>query len=698
MNILQILPELNVGGVETGTRDFAKYLVKMGHKSVVVSNGGTLVSELERQGSKHYALPVHKKSLFIILWMIPKLIEIIRKEEIDIIHARSRVPAWIAFFAARLTHKVFITTCHGYYRTHLFSRPMGWGKLVVCPSQVIANHMNKDFGLPLERIRLIPRGVDLERFKFIPPDNKKIDVFNIGIIGRLSPGKGHTYFLRAIARVVRQVNFPAIKVWIVGDASSHHQAYKHELKVLVNRLGLGYCTEFLGTQRDITEVLPALNLLVFASVSHEAFGRVIIEAQAAGVPVVATRVGGVIDIIDDNLTGILVPSGDIEGLTQGIIRIMKDKHLASYLVRNAYKKLKQKFSSELMSKNTLDVYQEALSNFKILIIKLSSLGDVVLSGPSLRAIRRKFPKPNYKISLLVNTPYQEILFNCPYIDELIVSDLNGKDKGIRELFKLSQELRKRDFDFVVDLQNNRKSHLLGFLSLIPARYGYRRKLGFLFNYSLPCDEMKQGPLEHQFRILKMLDVEVEDSRLELWPGKEDEEYIENFLNQQWLGLKQTLVGMNLNASKRWPTKAWPVEYIARLCDALNLKDMRMVFTGEAGDLARASEVVDLLKSAKPIIACGKTNINQLVCLIKRCRVFISSDSAPLHIAAAVRTPYVALFGPTDPKWHVASGHKGTIIYKNLACSPCYKPKCRRQECMYAIKPQEVIKAVEELLV
>ncbi len=696
MNILQILPELNVGGVETGTRDLANYLVKMGHKSVVVSNGGALVPGLKKQGSKHYALPVHKKSIFTILWMIPRLIEIIRKEEIDIIHARSRVPAWIASFVARLTGKVFITTCHGYYRTHFFSRPMSWGKLVICPSQVIINHMNKDFGLPLERIRLVPRGVDLERFKFIPPDNKKIDVFNIGIIGRLTPGKGHAYFLRAVARVIRQVNFPPVRVWIVGDASSRHQAYKRELEVLVNRLGLGYCTDFLGTQMNINEVLSGLNLLVFSSVSHEAFGRVIIEAHAAGVPVIATRVGGVIDIIDDNLTGILVPPNDIEGLTQGIIRIMKDKQLAGYLAKNAHKKVKQKFSSELMNKSTLDVYQEAFSHSRILIIKLSSLGDVVLIGPSLRAIRKKFPKPNYKISLLVNTPYQEAVFNCPYIDELIVSDLNGK--GIRGILKLSQELRKRNFDFSLDLQNNHKSHLLSFLSLIPARYGYRRKLGFLLNYPLDYDEMSQGPVEHQFRILKMLGIEIEDFRLELWPGKEDEKFIEDFLNRQWLGPKQTLVGMNLSASRRWPTKAWPVEYIARLCEALSLKDIRMVFTGEAKDLARAREVIELLKSAKPIIACGKTGINQLVCLIKRCRVFVSPDSAPLHIAAAVGIPYVALFGPTDPKWHIASGHKGIVICKNLACSPCYKPKCKTRECMYAIKPQEVIKAVGDLLV
>jgi ADP-heptose:LPS heptosyltransferase len=195
----------------------------------------------------------------------------------------------------------------------------------------------------------------------------------------------------------------------------------------------------------------------------------------------------------------------------------------------------------------------------------------------------------------------------------------------------------------------------------------------------------------------MLDIDVKDSHLQLWPSKKDEEYIENFLNQQWLGPKQMLVGMNLSASKRWPTKAWPVDYIARLCETLALKDIRMVFTGETEDLFQASSIVDSLESAKPIVACGKTSINQLISLIKRCQVFISPDSAPLHIACAVRTPYIALFGPSDPKRHLSPGYKGILLYKNLPCSPCYKPRCKTRECMYAIKPQEVLEAVESLL-
>jgi glycosyltransferase involved in cell wall biosynthesis len=193
MNVLQILPELNVGGSETSTLDLARFLVKLGHKAVVVSNGGKLVGELESCGAIHYKLPVHKKSILTMLKLIPRLAEIIKKEEIHIVNAGSRVPAWIAYFACRKTNAVFITTCHGYYTKHPFSQVMGWGKRVIVVSNIIARHMIEDFKVPPERIKLIPRGVDLEKFKFITPDKKrKVGEFNVGIIGRITQiGRAH---------------------------------------------------------------------------------------------------------------------------------------------------------------------------------------------------------------------------------------------------------------------------------------------------------------------------------------------------------------------------------------------------------------------------------------------------------------------------------------------------------------------------
>lgn len=710
MNILQILPELNVGGVETGTVDLVKYLVKAGHEAVVVSWGGELVKELESYGAIHYQLPVHKKSIFTIIGMIPKLVEIIKKEEIDIVHARSRVPAWIAYFASRKTQRVFITTCHGYYKKHLFSYVMGWARRVIVLSNAVGRHMIEDFGVPYERIRLIPRSVDLEKFKYVSPDKKRKDVFNVGIIGRLSPIKGHLDFIKAMAKVAREV--ARIKIWIVGDASSRHQAYKEQIQVLVKRLGLWHATSFLGIKRDIPGILGRLDLLVLATTTQEAFGRVIIEAQASGVPVVATRVGGVIDIIEDRKTGILVPPSDPAGMARGIIEIFKNPELAHKLAENAYKKVKQKYNIELMVKNTLGVYEEALNNFKILIIKFSSLGDVILSTQAIRAIREKFGPStslrtdgeqgrtignNYKISFLVGEEAKDVLLSCPYIDELLVCDFKDKDKGIRGLLKLAAILRKKDFDMVVDLQNNRKSHILSMLTLAPHRYGYNRKLGFLLNHKIKDEKLLIDPITHQFRILGMLDIDLKDSQLELWPTREDEQYIDEFLNSQWLSANQKLIGINISASKRWLSKNWPLRYIIKLCEELARLDMRPVITGTDSDSTQIDRLINEAKFIKPINACGKTTINQLGCLIKRCAVYVSPDSAPLHIAIAMGVPFVALFGPTDSRRHLPPARNYVVIKKDLPCSPCYKSKCKTKKCMELIKPQEVLEVINKLL-
>jgi len=695
MNTLQILPQLNLGGVETAVFDSVKYLARMGHKTVVVSAGGELVKDLESLGIIHYQLPVHEKSLFTIIKMIPKLAEIIRKEKIEIIHAHSRVPAWIAYFASRRAKIAFITTCHGYYKKHLFSQVMGWSKRAIAISNVIARHMIEDFGVPYERIRLIPSSVDLEKFKCPSQEKKKSDEFNIGIIGRLTPLKGHLYFIKAMAKVARVI--PRIKIWIVGDAPVSREAYKEQIEVLVNRLGLSNCTEFLGSQKDIPTILSHLDVLVLATTVPEAFGRVIVEAQACMVPVVATRVGGVVDIIEDGKTGIMVPPADPDGMAAGIIKILKDETLAGNLARKAYEKVKQEYSAELMVKRTLEVYKDAIENYKILIIKFSSLGDIILSTAAIRAIRKKFLQ-GYKISFLVGEASKDLLMSCPYIDELLVCDLKNKDKGIKGLLVWGGALRKKNFDIVIDLQNNRKSRILAWLSASPDRYGYvNNKWGFLLNHRIRDEKPLLAPVVHQFRILKMLGIELEDPQLELWPTQEDRNYIEEFLNGQWLSANQKIVGINVSASSRWVTKSWPLDNLVKLCEELGRRDMRIIITGTEKDSAYANTLINRLRDLKIINACGKTSVNQLACLIKRCAVYISADSSPLHIAAAVGVPFIALFGPTDPRRHTPPAKDYIVIKKDLDCGPCYKSKCKTRKCMELITPEEVLEAVTKLL-
>jgi lipopolysaccharide heptosyltransferase II len=269
---------------------------------------------------------------------------------------------------------------------------------------------------------------------------------------------------------------------------------------------------------------------------------------------------------------------------------------------------------------------------------------------------------------------------------------------MRGLWRVGSILRKKNFDIVIDLQNSRASHVLSCLSGCVNSYGYDNgKFSFLLKNRIEDEKPAMDPVTHQFRILKMLGIDLLDNSLELWPSSEDARRMDDLLNAHWLSETQKIVGINVSASKRWSSKVWPYQNLARLCEELGAGDIRVVVTGVAQDAPYAELLVNSLKGAKIINACGKTTVNELAALIKRCDVFISADSSPLHIASAVGTPFIALFGPTDARRHIPPGKNCVVISKGLGCSPCYKAKCRTGRCMKGITPEEVMQAVNGLL-
>ena len=695
MNILQILPSLDVGGVETGTIDLARHLVAAGHKAITVSSGGRLVRELDKIGARHYNLDVGRKSPLNIIKMVGKLTEIIKREDIDIVHARSRVPALIAYFACRKTGRVFITTAHGYYKKHSLSAVMGWGRFVIVASNIMAKHMVHDFGVPHDRIRLIPRGVDLTRFRFRDPAAYHPNAFTVGMVSRITPLKGNLDFIKAVSILSRQI--PKLGAVIVGDAPK--EKYKEDLELLIRRLGLTETIESRPATQDVPAVMRELDVAVSATITPEAFGRVIIEAQASGVPVVSTKVGGVVDIVEDGETGLMCLPQNPKDMAEKVLTLYKDKALWTKLAVEGRKYVEENLNLDRMTEKTIALYEEALKVQNILVIKMSAIGDVILAVPSLKAIRAKFPNANIKV--LVGVQSREVLDRCPYINDVIVCDLKGKDKGIPGLWRLAKELQKNYFDIVIDLQNNRKSHMLAFLSLAGLRYGYDNgKLSFLLNKKIKDDAPYLDPLEHQFRTLRLAGIKLIDKILQLWPSESDEAHIQKFLEDNWVKPEQGLVGINVRASLRWFSKNWPAAHIAELSDRLAKEfNMRVVLTGAKEDIEFANHIAKVTKS-KPIVAAGKTSVMELASLLKRFKVYVTPDSAPLHIAAAVGTPFVALFGPTEPDRHVVRSDKCVVLCKDdeLRCSPCYKPTCAKTNtCMKRITVDEVMAAMKQYL-
>jgi lipopolysaccharide heptosyltransferase II len=689
MKILQILPELRSGGVERGTVDLAKYLLKHGHQAVVVSAGGPLVGELTAAGVTHYTLPVQRKSPLSVIYSVRMLTKIVRMEKPDILHARSRVPALVAFFVSRQTQVPFITTCHGFYSKHLLSRPMGWGKLVIVASNIIGKRMRDDFGVAHEKIRPIPRGVNLEEFRWQPKsaEEKRSGPVIVGLVGRLTPIKGHPLFLKAMARVARVI--PNLKIQIIGD--SPKPQYKDELLTLTRNLGLEHAVEFMGTRYDIPGLLSKMDVLVAPSVGEEAFGRVVIEGGACGVPVVATRMGGMVDVIENGKEGLLVGADDPRTLADAILRLLKEPEFAERMALALRKKVETDFTLEKMFERTLTVYNETLARKRILVIKLTALGDVILSVPSLRALREKFPDAH--ITVLVGRKSRALLRNCPYVDDLIVHEETDR-RRLASLVRMARLLAGEGFDMVVDLQNNRLSHFLSYFSGAHVRAGHGgRRWSFLLTHRTEGDLSDLPPLEHQFRVLRLLGAEPKEPRLELWIEKEDSKKIDALLESQWVSPSQLLVGINPGSSPRWTTKQWPVENFAKLCDELARRNVRVVITGAEEDAPLAEELLKLTRN-KPVNAVGRTTIAELAALVKRCQVFVSSDSAPMHIASSVNVPLVALFGPTDPKRHLVGPDHYQVFAKEVPCGPCYLRNCPvGLLCMKKIGVQEVLDSV-----
>lgn len=718
MKILQILPRLELGGVERGVVDLVRALKARGEESVVVSAGGALVEELQKEGIPHYSLPVDRKSLFS-LSLVSRLVEIIQKERVEVVHARSRVPGWIAWLASRKAGVPLVTTCHGYYSNHFLSRVMGWGKRVIVPSEVIARHMIDDFGVPPDRIVWIPRGVDLSQFTFHsekyssgpPPPSASgaakgpavavggsaaaPKVFRILNVGRFSPIKGQVEFLRAVHRL-RERGLP-VEAWLVGSEGEGKTKYTREIERTVVRLGLENHVKMLGTRRDIPELLREADLLALSSLVPESFGRVLIEAGAVGTACVATRLGGVLDIIEDGKEGLLVPPRDEEAFADAMERLLTHRDEARQMAQALRKKVETRFTLDQMTEKTLEVYRQVKEEKRILVIKIGALGDVILAIPSLRMIRKKFPGAH--LGVLVDERYSAVLAGCPYVNEVLLLNRTRSRSWIW-LARFAKRLRREAFDLAIDFQNTKRTHFLAFLAGIPERHGFSRGIfGRLLNRPDFTFTEAASPVRHQFRLLARLGINQMEEKLELWPDPDSEALVTQWFEEKKFSENRKGVGLVIGSSPRWPTKRWPRESFHALARRLTKElDCKVVLIGSPEDRPLVKGFDSDSDAFLDLV--GKTSLRDLISVIRRLGVLVTGDTAPLHIASALGTRKVALFGPTDPRRHLVPSPKTTLFVKRIPCQPCYKGVCHNPEllaCLKRIEVDEVFEAVKKHL-
>jgi glycosyltransferase involved in cell wall biosynthesis len=375
--VLQVLPSLNGGGgVERGTVEIAEAIYKVGGEAIVVSSGGDLENTLKRHRAQHIRLPVHKKSLFTILANIRRLRKIIREHKVQIVHARSRAPAWSAYYAARREGVPFVTTFHGTYGLFgpfkkWYNRIMVRGDRVIANSKFIAGHIKENYEVPQKNLKIIQRGVDtdlfdptktkVERFvqlanKWNIPDGKRI----ILLPGRLTRWKGQETLIKALMHMETS---DLCCIFLGSDQG--RSEYTKELILLAQISNLGDVVKFVGNCDDMTSAYMMADVVVSASTDPEAFGRVIAEAQAMGRPVIATNHGGALEIIKDGITGWFVPPYDPERLAE---KLQKALALPNYkreeLKKEARDHILKNFTKEAMCKKTLAIYKELAASGK----------------------------------------------------------------------------------------------------------------------------------------------------------------------------------------------------------------------------------------------------------------------------------------------------------------------------------------------
>src|SRR5579863_7838947 len=369
--VLQVIPGLVSGGVERGTVDLAGALVAAGWTAYVGSAGGPMEHQLTRAGARHLKLPLASKNPLVMRRNAAALIEIIRHYRIDIVHARSRAPAWSAWSAARATRRRFVTTFHNAYDIDLplkrwYNSVMAKGERVIAISQFVGEHAAQVYGVGPDRLRVIPRGVDLGAFdprrvrgervaglaaQWRVPEDARV----VMLPGRLTRWKGGLDFIAAIARLGRR----DLCCLLVG--AEQRAGFRRELESQIERRGLGGMFRIVEDCRDITAAYALADVVVSASTDPEGFGRTIVEAQAMGRPVVATDHGGARETVIPGSTGWLVPPGDTEAMATAIGEALSlDPVSRSSLARRSRAHIAAGFTREAMCARTIDLYEELL--------------------------------------------------------------------------------------------------------------------------------------------------------------------------------------------------------------------------------------------------------------------------------------------------------------------------------------------------
>ena len=380
LKVLQVIPKLGYGGAETGCYDIAHYLPENGCKSFLVTSGGELIKFINKEKVKLIRLPVHSKNPLIILFNTLALIFIIILNNISIVHARSRAPAWSCFFATKVTKRKFVTTFHGTYNFNskikrFYNSVMVKSNLVIAGSNFIFSHIKNNYSDYLDvknRLLVIFRGINVDYFdpttkteveekqllkKWGIEENKKI----VLLPGRLTSWKGQELFLESINLVNMQLGYEAFYAVILGSDQGR-DLFKKKLIRLSEQYRMTKQVKFISHCKDMALAYKVSDIVVSSSIEPEAFGRVAVEAQSMEKIIIASNIGGSNETVIDGKTGYLFENGDPKSLSEKILKILNlDETTLKMIGREGRKNIVSKFNVEKMCFSTYSEYKKLIN-------------------------------------------------------------------------------------------------------------------------------------------------------------------------------------------------------------------------------------------------------------------------------------------------------------------------------------------------
>ena len=380
IKVLQVIPKLGYGGAETGCYDLAHYLPEKGCGSYIITSGGELLEFVKKNKVKIFKLPVHSKNPIIMLFNSIIIFFIILLYNIDIVHARSRAPAWSCLLASKLAGRKFVTTFHGTYNFNnkikkFYNSVMVRSKLVIGGSNFIFSHINENYGDFIEnkkrKLLVIFRGINTSYYNSKKISSTKIEKFSkehnidrnkfiVLMPGRLTPWKGQKLFIEAIKLIAEQNPTQSIEAIILGSEQGR-TVYKKQLTGLVQQYRLGKIVKFINHCEEMPVAYRIASLVCSCSIEPEAFGRVSVEAQSMEIPIIASNIGGSKETIVDNKTGLLFKSGDAKDLAEKITTIMqKDYNSMKSMGFEGRKNVLKKFDVDKMCLSTFTEYKKLI--------------------------------------------------------------------------------------------------------------------------------------------------------------------------------------------------------------------------------------------------------------------------------------------------------------------------------------------------